>query len=95
MKLASNLFTFLSSKGFFHEQSREDRNNFVMINWENILEGKGNLHLQDFVVYILCYILMCMSSECRFLHFLYVNSDFFCFVLRLKIGDDSFPAFQG
>lgn len=48
MKLASNLFTFLSSKGFFHEQSREDRNNFVMINWENILEGKGNLHLERF-----------------------------------------------
>lgn len=70
MKLASNLFTFLSSKGFFHEQSREDRNNFVKINWDNILEGKGNLHLQDFVVCILCYILMCMSSECRFLvHF--------------------------
>ena len=70
MKLASNLFTFLSSKGFFHEQSREDRNNFVKINWDNILEGKGNLHLQDFVVCILCYILMGMSSECRFsVHF--------------------------
>ncbi|CAH3194774.1 unnamed protein product [Porites evermanni] len=25
--------------GFFHEQSRKDRNSYVMINWDNILEG--------------------------------------------------------
>lgn len=28
------------SSGFFHEQSRDDRDRFVEVKWENILDGK-------------------------------------------------------
>ena len=33
-------FRLIFFSGFFHEQAREDRDSFVKINWDNIMDGK-------------------------------------------------------
>lgn len=35
-----DLFLHFSFPGFFHEQARNDRDSFVEVNWENILDGE-------------------------------------------------------
>jgi astacin len=40
--VGSIMHEILHAAGFYHEQSREDRDEFVTINWDNIEEGKEN-----------------------------------------------------
>lgn len=40
----------LLSSGFFHEQSRDDRDRFVEVKWENILDGKSTVLRPTFSV---------------------------------------------
>ena len=35
-----DLFLDLALSGFFHEQARDDRDRFVEVKWENILDGE-------------------------------------------------------
>jgi len=46
----STIHEILHALGMWHEQSREDRNSFVTVNWENIQEGREhnfNQHIID------------------------------------------------
>ena len=50
------LHELMHAAGFWHEQSRSDRNDFVKIHWDNIIEGlinletTGKMTLQNYII---------------------------------------------